>query len=166
MAYLIISDLHIPDRAKSIPKKILQEARLAEGIIYAGDFTEKSILEELLEANSNLVAVRGNCDRLDLPEFISFEKYGKNVGVTHSHHFGRGNIKALEEIAKSRGLDVLIFGHTHWPFAEKFGEKLILNPGSANGVVPGAGMSPGKTYALLELSPTPKAIIKIIKKIE
>ena len=162
MKYLIISDLHIPERAKEIPKKILEEAKKTDGIICAGDFTSKEVYDKLKSANKNLIAVRGNCDRLNLPDVTSFEEKGKKIGIIHSHHLGRGNINAIFELAKSRGFDILIFGHTHKPLIEKKESILLINPGSANGIESGRGESSGKTYVILELNGEPKAKIERI----
>jgi uncharacterized protein len=162
MAFLVISDLHVPDRAKNIPREIIEQARISEGVIYAGDFTGLETYEKLKSSSKNLIAVRGNCDRLTLPEFVIFEEGGKKIGVLHSHHFGRGNISALEELAKSKGLDIIIFGHSHMPHIEKRGNILLINPGSANGIVSGRGESAGRTYILLDLEGEPKAVLKKI----
>jgi uncharacterized protein len=151
MKYLIISDLHIPERANDIPEKVIEEAEKCEGIICAGDFTTKKVFDELKNANKNLVAVKGNCDRFELTEYAQFTELGKKMGVIHSHQFGRGNIDFMEEFAKSQGLDILIFGHTHIPLLEKRGKLLLINPGSASGIESGWGNFSVKTYATLEI---------------
>lgn len=152
MKYIVISDLHIPERAKEIPEEILEVAKRADGIICAGDFTTKDVYGKLKSANKNLIGVRGNCDRLNLPEFVIFEEKGKKIGVTHSHHLGRGNVEAIFSLAKSKGLDIIIFGHTHTPLVEKKENILLINPGSANGIESCRGESSGKTYGVLELN--------------
>jgi len=152
MKYIVISDLHIPERAKEIPKKILDEAKILDGIICAGDFTTKEVFDTLNEANKNVIAVKGNCDRFSLPEYSAFFQEGKKIGILHSHIFGRGNLLLLEEFAKSEKLDILIFGHTHTSFLEKRSNVLMINPGSANGIGSGRGNNPEKTYATLEIA--------------
>lgn len=141
MKYLVISDLHIPERASGIPEKILEEAKKCKGIICAGDFTTKEVYDRLKSANPNFFAVKGNCDRFELTEYVQFSEKGKKIGVIHSHQFGRGNIDFLSEFAKSQGLDILVFGHTHVPMVEKRNGILLVNPGSANGIESGGGLS-------------------------
>jgi putative phosphoesterase len=164
MKYLIISDLHIPERAKNISKEVLEEAKRVDGIICSGDFTEKCIFDKLKQANKNLIAVKGNCDRFNLTEYAEILELGKKIGVIHSHQFGRGNIDFLEEFAKSRRLDILVFGHTHIPLIEKRGGLLLINPGSASGISSGREECSKKTYAVLELNEgaEPKAMIELI----
>jgi len=152
MKYLVISDLHIPERANNIPDEILEEAKKMGGIICPGDFTTKEIFDRLKEKNENIVAVKGNCDRFELPEYLAFFQEGKKIGVIHSHIFGRGNLLLLEEFAKSENLDIIIFGHTHQPTIEKRGNLLMINPGSANGIESGRGGISEKTYAVLDIS--------------
>ena len=36
----------------------------------------------------------------------------------------------LKSFLESENVDILIMGHTHVPFAKKFGDKLVFNPGS------------------------------------
>jgi putative phosphoesterase len=165
MKYLVISDLHIPERASEIPKRILEEAKRCDSIICAGDFTTKEVFEELKKANKNLMAVKGNCDRFALTEYIQFPEKGKRIGVIHSHQFGRGNINFLADFAKSQGLDILIFGHTHVPMIEKRNGILLVNPGSANGIESGWGNFAEKTYAILDIEGGVEAHA-IIRKID
>jgi uncharacterized protein len=162
MKYLIISDLHIPERAKEISSELLEEAKKCDGIICAGDFTSKEAFDELKTANKNLIAVKGNCDRFNLTEYAEVLELSQKIGVIHSHQFGRGNIDFLVEFAKSRRLDILIFGHTHIPLIEKRGGVLLINPGSASGISSGRGEPAEKTYAILELDEgtEPKAMIE------
>ncbi|MGC9310257.1 MAG: YfcE family phosphodiesterase [Candidatus Aenigmatarchaeota archaeon] len=151
MKYLVVSDFHIPERAREIPKEILQAAKEADGVICAGDFTTREVYEVLKRANKSLIAVRGNCDSFELPDYAEFEVVGTKIGVAHSHRFGRGNIEALFGFAKTKKLDVLVFGHTHTPFLEMRKGILLLNPGSVSGVPSGWGESAERTYALLEV---------------
>ena len=62
----IISDTHVPDRANTLPKKVVDEFSNVDLIIHCGDVTDKEILD-LLNDLANVVAVRGNMDYLNLP---------------------------------------------------------------------------------------------------
>ena len=51
--------------------------------------------------------------------------------VTHGHTYGVSIETAmLEEEARSRGVQVVMFGHTHRPFLEQKEGLTLLNPGS------------------------------------
>lgn len=163
MRFLIVSDLHIPERAREIPPKIIELAKSVDCAICAGDFTSKKTCLALKNASKKLVSVKGNCDTFELPEYIELKECGHKIGVVHSNQLGRGNIDRLVEFGLSKGIDILIFGHTHKPFLDLRSGVLLINPGSANGVTSGGGHRVGKTYAILELAPGKKPIAKIEK---
>lgn len=54
----------------------------------------------------------------------------------------------LRAIAESAGADIIVTGHTHWPFAARVGSTLFVNAGSAGR--PGDG-DPRAAYALITL---------------
>jgi len=60
--------------------------------------------------------------------------------LTHGHLFGAENIPPLE------AGDVLVYGHTHIPVAEKRGEIVHFNPGSVS--IPKGGFA--ASYGMLE----------------
>ena len=45
----LISDTHIPDRARQIPQKVLTSFKDVDLIIHAGDLTTQSVIDELEE---------------------------------------------------------------------------------------------------------------------
>ncbi len=161
MKYLIISDLHLSEPNK-LPKIIIELAKELEGIICAGDLTSEKVLEELKEMNKNLIVVKGNCDSIELPEYLEFEVENKKIGVIHSNQFGRNNLEKISEFANSKKVDVLIFGHTHQPLVEKRGDLLLINPGTLTGTISGEGIKTEKTYAVLEIGKEINAKLKTI----
>ena len=60
--------------------------------------------------------------------------------LTHGHLFGPDNLPAL------RAGDVLVYGHTHLPVAEKRGDIYHFNPGSVS--IPKGGYQ--ASYGLLD----------------
>ena len=65
----LISDTHIPDRAKVLPQKVIEAFNDVELILHAGDLTSPRVIEEL-EDIAPVMAVQGNMDRangIDLP---------------------------------------------------------------------------------------------------
>ncbi|MDY7080924.1 MAG: YfcE family phosphodiesterase, partial [Halobacteria archaeon] len=82
----IISDTHIPSRAKKIPEWVQDEVRKADHTIHAGDFTSPETLDEVRElADGNLTAVYGNMDpgSLDVGGTETVEVEGVEFVVVH-----------------------------------------------------------------------------------
>jgi len=147
----IISDTHIPSRAKALPEEIFEIFKNVDLIIHAGDIENLETLKEL-EKIAEVIAVEGNMDQKEtkekLPEGISLKIYNFKIGIIHSpfsfwlgSHFNLVQEKMAKKLAQKENLDILIFGHTHQPFlkdAERpkefdLEEKkvLLINPGSA-----------------------------------
>ncbi len=136
MKILVISDTHIPHRAKSLPKEFYDKVEDVDAIIHAGDFTSVDVLREM-EGFKPLYAVYGNMDDADvyslLPEIRVEEFEGVKVGIFHGVGSPLGIEKKVFQKFKNENMDVdiVIFGHSHrWFYGEMEGVKL-LNPGSA-----------------------------------
>ncbi len=74
--------------------------------------------------------MRGNNDFFsELPREEEFDIGKYHAFITHGHYYyvSMGCETIIEE-GRSRGADIVMFGHTHRPFFEKDG--LTLNPGS------------------------------------
>ena len=81
----LISDTHIPDRAKEIPQKVFESFDNVDLIIHAGDLTSPKVIEDL-EKIAPVMAVQGNMDRangIDLPKAKIIEAEGLKIGVVH-----------------------------------------------------------------------------------
>ncbi len=162
MKILIAGDFHIPERAKNIPEKLKELAKESELILCTGDFTSKETFKELKNLANVFIAVKGNCDFLDLPSYAEFYLSGKRVGLIHGDIFGRGNKEKMLNFAMERKLDVLISGHTHKPEVWKEKDILFLNPGSATSALSGNLESYGKTAILVRIEGEEWKIEKII----
>ncbi len=134
----VISDTHIPARAKKIPDKVFKIFRGVSLIIHAGDLTQLSVLSEL-ERVAPVVAVCGNMDKADvqakLPEMDSVEVYEWKIGVLHDPG-ALGGTGRMKKIAKQNDFDVLVFGHTHRPSIKREKDILFVNPGSPTNPIP------------------------------
>ena len=105
----LISDTHIPDRARQIPEKVLQSFENVDLIIHAGDLTTMDVINKL-EETAPVVAIQGNMDRvagLDLPKARVIECEGVKIGVAHGEVYPRADTQQLLYLAKQ--LDVNIF---------------------------------------------------------
>lgn len=129
---LLISDTHIPGRARRLPDPVLRAADDADLIVHAGDWVSAGVLDELLD-HGDVLGVIGNNDGGDLatrlPEFASQVVDGVRLGVVHE----TGDAKRREARMSERypDLDVLVFGHSHIPWDTTTPTGLrLLNPGS------------------------------------
>ena len=150
----LISDTHIPARAKAIPQSVFEIFQEACMILHAGDLTRMSVLEEL-EQMAPVIAVHGNMDiralKNKLPMMNSVDVYGWKIGLTHSlrFYFGR-NI--MREVMEKQGFHVFVSGHTHRPSLKYKKGMLLINPGSPTNPIP------------LYLTSPAVALLKVTKK--
>ncbi|MGW4567508.1 metallophosphoesterase family protein [Streptomyces sp. NPDC004561] len=133
MRLLLMSDTHLPKRAKRLPDALLAELPQADVVFHAGDWVDTATLD-LLEARSRrLVGVYGNNDgpelRARLPEVAHARLGGLRFGVVHETGPAQG--REARCAARFPDLDVLVFGHSHIPWDSTApGGLRLLNPGS------------------------------------
>ena len=129
----LISDTHIPKRARSIPKQVFEIFEKVDYIIHAGDLVELAVVDEL-EQIAPVLAVHGNMDGLEvssaLPNLNSLKVFNWKIGVTHDPAVFLG-INKPNEVAEKNGFDVFVYGHTHVADIKWEGRILYINPGSA-----------------------------------
>ncbi|WP_437024367.1 metallophosphoesterase family protein [Streptomyces sp. enrichment culture] len=133
MRLLLMSDTHVPRRAKALPAPLLDEIPRADVVVHAGDWVDEATLDLLESRSRRLLAVYGNNDgpglRTRLPEVAFAELAGLRFGVVHE----TGPAKGRESRCAARfpDLDVLVFGHSHIPWDTTAATGLrLLNPGS------------------------------------
>ncbi|KPK43012.1 MAG: hypothetical protein AMJ78_00120 [Omnitrophica WOR_2 bacterium SM23_29] len=158
----VISDTHIPNRADEIPSKILESLKTMDIILHAGDLVDLEILRTLKSICPNVKAVFGNMDptsvRKILPEkqIISAGKF--RIGLTHGDGAPAFLIQMVTDIFKNDKVDVIVFGHSHYPVNEKRGQILYFNPGSLTDTV----FASFNSYGIIEINNDIKArIVKI-----
>ncbi len=157
----VISDTHIPERAKEIPQEILDAFKDVQMIIHAGDLVDAGVLEQLKKVCKNVKAVWGNMDpaqvRNKLPEkeILLLGKY--KIGVMHGRGAPNKLVEMMYSAFKEDKVDIIIFGHAHSAMNEKKKGILFFNPGSATDKV----FSQYNSYGIIEISD--KIDAKIIK---
>jgi len=92
--------------------------------------------------------VRGNCDygsavretdTVVLPQ-------GIKVVMTHGHLYSvKTGLQPILNMGRVAGADILLFGHTHRALCERWGDMLVMNPGTA-------GVGKGLTCGLLHIN--------------
>lgn len=128
----VLSDTHVPTRAKALPPVLFEAFRGVAMILHAGDLTTRDVLDEL-EAIAPVHAVRGNVDPPEvarlLPARRVIEVEGVKIGLIHGD--GPSRAKTPERALKAfDGVQCVVFGHTHIPLCERRGGVLLFNPGS------------------------------------
>jgi len=148
----LISDTHIPVRAKSIPKKVFEVFDKVDFIVHAGDLVEMSVIDEL-EQLAPVLVVYGNMDgpeiRGKLPKMNSVKAFDWKIGVIHDPGALFG-MRKMRDIAKKNGFDVLVYGHTHNSSIRWEENTLFINPGSPTNPMPPFITKP--TVALLRIT--------------
>jgi putative phosphoesterase len=146
----MLSDTHVPKRARELPASVLAAVDAADVVIHAGDWVDAATLD-LLEARAKrLIGVWGNNDgpelRRRLPEVAHAELGGLRFAVVHETGQAAGREARAER--DHPGADVLVFGHSHipWDTVSPRGMRL-LNPGSPTD----RRRQPHRTYGVLEL---------------
>ena len=100
--------------------------------------------------------MRGNNDFFsDLPKEEEFTLGNYRILVTHGHLYGVSmSTCVLEEEARSRQVQVVMFGHTHYPYLEEMEDLTVLTPGSLS-----YPRQPGRkpSYLVMEIDEQGKA---------
>jgi len=130
MRLLAISDTHVR-QFRELPERVIALFRESDAVIHAGDFTSAEVYESF--SRKECYAVSGNTDDYELkralPQELSFEVEGVRFGLTHRGNY-LNQFHDLGYKAKELGVDFLIFGHIHRFVLEKFGDVVVLCPGS------------------------------------
>jgi len=130
---LLISDTHIPRRARDLPAPVWDQVERADVVIHAGDWVDVALLDELERRSARLLACWGNNDgpelRARLPERADATVDGVRFTVVHETGATAGRETRMAR--RYPETDVLVFGHSHIPWDTTTDTGLrLLNPGS------------------------------------
>ena len=93
----LISDTHIPDRAKQLPQNVFDAFSDVDLILHAGDLTSLEVINQL-EQIAPVMAVQGNMDRvnwINLPKAKVVEAEGLKIGIVHGEVYPRADTQQL-----------------------------------------------------------------------
>lgn len=126
----------------------------AEVVFFLGDGIYDADAIRAMDTRPRMwIAVRGNCDfhkffdgrEARRREEITLES--RKILLTHGDAYGvKSSLSHLEDYAKERGADIVLFGHTHTPTEIYVNEErpiYFFNPGSIS--------SPSYSYGILTL---------------
>ena len=156
MKILIVSDTH---KKHDNLVRILEQEENIELMVHLGDSEGyEDYIAEL--AGCPLEIVSGNNDfftDLDREKVLEVGKY--QVLITHGHYYYVAmGVEDLKKEALGRGMDIVMFGHTHRPLLDYSKGIVTLNPGSVS-FPRQEGRRP--SYALMELDQEGEAHFKI-----
>ncbi|MCD8336256.1 MAG: metallophosphatase family protein [Lachnospiraceae bacterium] len=121
MRVAVISDTH-----DVLREEVLEQIRLADAVIHAGDISKPEIVDRMkanLPEKSILYLVRGNADgdwAMRIPETMEFQLEQVHFFVVHNR----------KKAVIPEKCDIVISGHTHRFQAETADGRLWLNPGA------------------------------------
>ena len=133
VSVVLISDTHVPKRARDLPHSLWDRIEACDVVVHAGDWVDVALLDELERRAGRLVGVHGNTDhgplRQRLPEVARVDLEGVRFAVVHETGAAQG--REARCAARFPDVDVLVFGHSHIPWDTTAATGLrLLNPGS------------------------------------
>jgi putative phosphoesterase len=160
----IISDTHIPEACEHLPPAVFDVFRDIDLVMHAGDVYVNRVLDELSRI-APVIAALGNGDegldghqhKLEIDDRVReahvLEIEGVRVGLVHAIPTPDETSDEVFDRAMHRHfggpVDVIVQGHSHVEGVVRFGETLIVNPGSAT--LPRNLVGVPGTVAILEI---------------
>src|SRR3989344_5024736 len=136
MKLAVVSDTH--DNTINFIKTInwLNQEKI-ELILHCGDVCRQETIDEAVKSfKGKIYFVRGNgdYDLAEVPEKLEIELGGNpSTGSGRKRIFFNHYPNIAKKAAESGKYDLVFYGHTHKPWAEKIGNCLLANPGELAG---------------------------------
>lgn len=130
---LVLSDTHLPKRARALPETLWSEIEAADAVVHAGDWVSEDALDEMLARSRRLIACYGNNDGGALPARLPLVAAARieevRLAVIHETGPAAGRERRMDD--QFPDTDLLVFGHSHIPWDTVTpGGLRLLNPGS------------------------------------
>ena len=128
MKILIVSDTH---RRNENYIRAVERVAPIDMVIHCGDIEgSESLIAEY--AGCPVQMVMGNNDFFaDLPREKEFVVGKYRIWLTHGHNYyvSMGN-ETIKREARARGVDIVMYGHSHKPVVDLGEDVIAVNPGS------------------------------------
>ena len=142
MKILVLSDSHA---GLSFMRRCIASVK-PDAVIHLGDYYDDA--SAMAEENPGLTFYRlpGNCDRYRCPQFVPemLEDVvcGVRIFMTHGHkHSVKSGTGALVADARRRGVQAVLYGHTHRAECRQESDGMwVLNPGACGSYGGSAGV--------------------------
>lgn len=142
----IISDTHIPEACEHLPPAVFEAFHDIDLVMHAGDVYVKRVLDELARIAPVLAALGNGDEGLDghryklepderVREAHLLEIESVRIGLIHAIPTPDETSEQIFRNAMDSWfggpVDVIVQGHSHVEGVARFGETLVVNPGSA-----------------------------------
>lgn len=152
MRVVIVSDTHgrLGDMQEAV-----ERSKPVDWLLHLGDVEgqQDEIAEIAAMAGAKVAIVSGNNDFFSsLKKELELVIGGVRILMTHGHQYGvYQGTQRLKNLGVTRGVDVVMYGHTHAPLLEVDEESgiTVLNPGSIS--YP-RQMGRQRTYIVMDIS--------------
>ncbi|MBW1729363.1 MAG: metallophosphoesterase family protein [Deltaproteobacteria bacterium] len=126
----VISDTHL-NQPSSLLEKVYRECfHDVDLILHAGDVCRLEVLEVFKD--KRLYVVSGNCDddevKKRFPDKQVIEAGGYKIGLVHGWGPPFGLWRRVASVF--RGVNCIVFGHSHRPMTKRDNGVLFFNPGA------------------------------------
>ena len=130
----VVSDTHIPTRARHLPAVLFKLFARVDMILHAGDVVDPQVLSELA-ALAPVEAVAGNMDPPELHKRLGRQKLIRLASVSIGLIHGDGTSRSATPLRAAKAFaaikpDLVVFGHSHVPLYESLEGVALFNPGS------------------------------------
>ena len=140
MKIIVVSDSHGSYRNL---KQIMLLNRNADIVVHCGDSRDELDEIKIEFPDKMYYTVKGNCDWEPLPLAEEFTVEGVKFMACHGHAYHvKYGLGELEREARRRGVDIVLFGHTHIAHDEYIDGVRLFNPGSCGY---------GKSFGVIEV---------------
>lgn len=103
-------------------------------MLFLGDGLRDAAAVEHVYPDLPVYKVYGNCDIMppkDVPRERELFVEGHRIWMTHGHFQSvKMGLHEITQEARARGIDLVLFGHTHRQISEQSGSLKLCNPGS------------------------------------
>lgn len=133
MKIAVISDSHNMNSAIQAVKPYVSDVDI---VLHLGDGAPN--VEEITKGfKGEVYVVKGNCDfGVEYPDERIIEVLDKKILMCHGHHYHvKMELNTIFYRAKELGVDIVLFGHSHFCMIERQEGIVLMNPGSIfNGI--------------------------------